>query len=129
MNVKKSARILLIDDDVDFVKATTKVLESRPYDVVTAYDGKEGLEKARLEKPDLVLLDILMPRVDGFAVADQFKKDQALARIPVVALTSFSDSYGQPFTFEVSDFIQKPVSPQDLLAMVEKHLARTKADR
>jgi len=122
--MKKPARILLIDDDVDFVKATTKVLESKPYEVIVAFDGKEGLEKARSEKPDLVLLDILMPKVDGFAVADQLKKDESLSNIPVVALTSFSDSYGQPFAFEVSDFIQKPVSPKDLLAKVEKHLER-----
>jgi len=122
--MKKTVRILLIDDDVDFVKATTKVLESKPYEVIVAFDGKEGLEKARSEKPDLVLLDILMPKVDGFAVADQFKKDESLSKIPVVALTSFSDSYGQPFAFEVSDFIQKPVSPKDLLAKVEKHLER-----
>jgi len=122
--MRKTVRILLIDDDVDFVKATTKVLESKPYEVIVAFDGKEGLEKARSEKPDLVLLDILMPKVDGFAVADQFKKDGSLSKIPVVALTSFSDSYGQPFAFEVSDFIQKPVSPKDLLAKVEKHLER-----
>ena len=122
--MRKTVKILLIDDDVDFVKATTKVLQSKPYEVIAAYDGKEGLEKARSEKPDLVLLDILMPKVDGFAVAEQFKKDQTLSKIPVVALTSFSDSYGQPFAFEVSDFIQKPVSPKDLLAKVEKHLER-----
>jgi two-component system alkaline phosphatase synthesis response regulator PhoP len=122
--MKKTVRILLIDDDVDFVKATTKVLESKPYEVIVAFDGKEGLEKARSEKPDLVLLDVLMPKVDGFAVADQFKKDESLSKIPVVALTSFSDSYGQPFAFEVSDFIQKPVSPKDLLAKVGKHLER-----
>jgi len=122
--MKKTTRILLIDDDVDFVRATTKVLESKPYEVIVAFDGKEGLEKARSEKPDLVLLDILMPKVDGFAVADQFKKDESLSKIPVVALTSFSDSYGQPFAFEVSDFVQKPVSPKDLLAKIEKHLGR-----
>jgi two-component system, OmpR family, alkaline phosphatase synthesis response regulator PhoP len=122
--MRKTVRILLIDDDVDFVKATTKVLESKPYEVIVAFDGKEGLEKARSEKPDLVILDILMPKVDGFAVADQFKKDESLSKIPVVALTSFSDSYGQPFAFEVSDFIQKPVSPKDLLAKVGKHLER-----
>jgi len=122
--MKKTTRILLIDDDVDFVRATTKVLESKPYEVIVAFDGKEGLEKARSEKPDLVFLDILMPKVDGFAVADQFKKDESLSKIPVVALTSFSDSYGQPFAFEVSDFVQKPVSPKDLLAKVEKHLGR-----
>ncbi|MDM8000504.1 MAG: response regulator [Dehalococcoidia bacterium] len=120
----KKARILLIDDDVDFVKATTKVLQSKPYEVIVAYDGKEGLEKARSETPDLVLLDILMPKVDGFGVAEQLRKDQSLSKIPVVALTSFSDSYGQPFAFEVSDFIQKPVSPKDLLEKVEKHLNR-----
>lgn len=122
--MKKGIRILLIDDDADFVKATTKVLESKPYEVIAAFDGKEGLEKARSEKPDLILLDILMPKVDGFAVAEQFRKDQVLSKIPVLALTSFSDSYGQPFAFEVSDFIQKPVSPRDLLAIVEKHLNR-----
>ena len=122
--MNKPIRILLIDDDVDFVKATMKVLQSKPYEVAVAHDGKEGLEKARTEKPDLVLLDILMPKVDGFAVADQFKKDQSLSNIPILALSSFSDSYGQPFAFEVSDFIQKPVSPKDLLAKVEKHLER-----
>ena len=121
---KNLRRILLIDDDVDFVKATTRVLQSKPYEVIAAYDGKEGLEKARSEKPDLILLDILMPKVDGFAVAEQFKKDQSLSKIPVLALTSFSDSYGQPFAFEVSDFLQKPVNPKDLLAKVEKHLER-----
>jgi two-component system alkaline phosphatase synthesis response regulator PhoP len=120
----KNIRILLIDDDVDFAKATTKVLQSKSYEVIAAHDGKEGLEKARSEKPDLILLDILMPKVDGFAVADQFKKDQSLSKIPVLALTSFSDTYGQPFAFEVSDFIQKPVSPKDLLAKVEKHLEK-----
>lgn len=122
--MNRTVRILVIDDDVDFVKATTKVLQSRPYEVIVAHDGKEGLEKARSEKPDLVLLDILMPKVDGFGVAEQLKKDQTLSKIPVLALTSFSDSYGQPFAFEVSDFIQKPVSPKDLLAKVEKHLER-----
>ena len=127
--MNKPIRILLIDDDVDFVKATTKVLQSKPYEVIAAHDGKEGLEKARTEKPDLVLLDILMPKVDGFAVADQFKKDQCLSKIPILALSSFSDSYGQPFAFEVSDFIQKPVSPKDLLAKVEKHLERLDSGR
>jgi two-component system alkaline phosphatase synthesis response regulator PhoP len=122
--MKKAVRILVIDDDVDFVKATTKVLQSKPYEVIVAHDGKEGLEKARSEKPDLVLLDVLMPKVDGFGVAEQLRKDQALSKIPVLALTSFSDSYGQPFAFEVSDFIQKPVSPKDLLAKVEEHLER-----
>jgi len=127
--MRRRAKILLVDDDVDFVEATLKVLESKPYEVVVAYDGKEGLEKAKNEKPDLVLLDILMPKVDGFAVADQFRKDRSLSGIPVLALTSFSDSYGQPFNFEITDFIQKPVTPKDLLAKVAKHLERLESGR
>lgn len=120
----KVAKILIVDDDVDFVEVTKTVLQSKSYEVVVAYDGKEGLEKAKSEKPDLVLLDILMPKVDGFAVADQFKKDPTLSKIPVLALTSFVESYGQPFQFDVSDFLQKPITPKDLLEKVGKHLAR-----
>ena len=122
--MEKKVKILLIDDDADFVVATRKVLESEPYEVVVASNGKEGLERAREENPDLILLDILMPVRDGFAAADEFKKDTALSKIPVLALTSFSDSSGQPFAFEVAEFIRKPVSPKDLLAIVEKHLKR-----
>ncbi len=60
----KRAKILLVDDDVDFVESTKMVLEKAPYDVVVAYEGNEGLQKAREEKPDLILLDIIMPVKD-----------------------------------------------------------------
>lgn len=119
----KRPRILLVDDDADFVQATRKVLESKAYEVVVAYNGNEGLQKARSEKPDLVLLDILMPVADGFTVAQKFGEDQSLSKIPVLALSSFSDSLGQPFPFKVSEHLRKPISPKDLLAKVEKHLA------
>jgi two-component system alkaline phosphatase synthesis response regulator PhoP len=117
-------KILVVEDDADFLKATVKVLESKPYDVITATNGKEGLQKAKEEKPDLVILDIMMPVTDGFEVAYQFGRNPALAKTPILALSSFADSSGQPFPFQVAEFLKKPVSPKDLLAKVADHLSR-----
>jgi len=119
---ERKRRILIIDDDPDFVEATTKVLKTKPYEVSVAFNGKEGLEKAKKEKPDLVLLDILMPVVDGFGVADEFNKSGTLRKIPVIALTSFSEALGQPFPFQVAEYVNKPVSPKDLLDKIQEHL-------
>ena len=117
-------KILIVDDDVDLVKAMSTVLKSKRYEVITGFNGEEGLQKARTEKPDLVLLDIMMPVMDGYDVAYHFKKDPVLSKIPVLALTSFSESSGQPFEFEVSEYIRKPIAPKDLLEMVGKHLKK-----
>jgi two-component system alkaline phosphatase synthesis response regulator PhoP len=123
--MKQRPKILLVDDDVDLVTVMRGALESKAYEVVVAYNGQEGLEKAKKEKPDLVVLDILMPVADGFVFADQFRKDPSLAKIPVLALTSFSESLGQPFAFEVSEYIVKPIKPRDLVAKVEEFLKKT----
>jgi two-component system alkaline phosphatase synthesis response regulator PhoP len=123
--MKGRPKILLVDDDVDLVKVMSGALESKAYQVIVAYNGQEGLEKARKEKPDLVVLDILMPIADGFVFADQFRKDPSLAKVPVLALTSFSESLGQPFPFEVSEYIVKPIKPRDLVAKVEEFLRKT----
>jgi two-component system alkaline phosphatase synthesis response regulator PhoP len=127
--MKQSPKILLVDDDVDLVKVMSGALESKAYEVIVAYNGQEGLEKARKEKPDLVVLDILMPVADGFTFADQFRKDPSLAKTPVLALTSFSESLGQPFPFEVTEYIVKPIKPRDLVAKVEQVLKRTETSR
>jgi two-component system alkaline phosphatase synthesis response regulator PhoP len=122
--MKQRPKILLVDDDVDLVKVMSGALESRAYEVIVAYNGQEGLEKARKEKPDLVVLDILMPVADGFTFADQFRRDPSLVKTPVLALTSFSESLGQPFPFEVTEYIMKPIKPRDLVAKVEQVLKR-----
>jgi two-component system alkaline phosphatase synthesis response regulator PhoP len=129
--VKKPARILLVDDDADFVASTKTVLESKNYEVIIAINGDEGLRKARTEKPDLILLDVIMPIEDGFTAAEQLKKDPQLANIPVLMLTSFStkgSGTGIPrsrgYTLEAEDYIEKPVTPKDLLAIVAKHLKK-----
>lgn len=127
--MERRAKILLVDDDPDFVEATKAVLESRPYEVITALGGEEGLKKAREEKPDLVLLDIIMPDIDGFQVCQQLKKDPQLSQIPVIMITSFSEKYmessigvSQGLSLEAEDFIDKPVAPAELLIRVEKWL-------
>ena len=129
--MEKRAKILLVDDDPDFVEATKVVLESKPYRVITALSGGEGLKKVREERPDLVLLDIIMPGVDGFQVCQQLKKDPQLAQIPVIMITSFSEKYmesslgvSQGLTLEAEDFIDKPVAPAELLIRVEKWLKK-----
>jgi two-component system alkaline phosphatase synthesis response regulator PhoP len=122
--MKQRPKILLVDDDVDLVKVMSGALESKAYEVIVAYNGQEGLEKARKEKPDLVVLDILMPVADGFTFADQFRKDPSLAKTPVLALTSFSESLGQPFPFDVTEYLVKPIKPRDLVAKVEEFLKR-----
>jgi two-component system alkaline phosphatase synthesis response regulator PhoP len=123
--MKQRPKILLVDDDVDLIKVMSGVLESKAYEVIVAYNGQEGLEKARKEKPDLVVLDILMPVADGFTFADQFRRDPALAKVPVLVLTCLSESLGQPFPFEVSEYIVKPIKPRDLVAKVEEFLKKT----
>jgi len=118
----KNYKILLVDDDPDFVKVITRILQSKAYQVISAGDGDEGLEKMRKEKPDLVLLDIMMPGMDGYIVADKINSDPALSQIPVVALTSFTESLGAPFAFKVAEYLQKTVKPEKLLQTVAKHL-------
>ena len=129
--MEKIAKILLVDDDADFVEATKTVLESRPYEVVVAIEGEDGLRKARSEKPDLILLDVIMPIKDGFTAAEQLKKDPALSKIPVLMLTSFSTKgpgTGIPLSrgleLEAEDYLEKPIDPKELLSKVEAYLKK-----
>lgn len=123
-------KILLVDDDKDFVAATKMVMESRSdYKVLTASDGVFGLPIAKAEKPDLIILDVIMPFENGFTVAKQFKADPEVARIPIIILTSFSQRIGetdislsQGMNLDAEDYIEKPVSPSELLRRVDRLL-------
>jgi len=120
-------RILVVDDDLVFVEATRAVLESKNYQVSVAYDGDEGLQKAREEKPDAIILDIIMPTKDGFTVCEQLKEDPELTGIPVLVLTSFASDKGKTnipesagLTLEAEDYLDKPVDPVELIDRIEK---------
>jgi two-component system alkaline phosphatase synthesis response regulator PhoP len=123
------AKILLVDDDPDFVEATRTVLESVPYEITVAYDGNEALVKVQEERPDLILLDIIMPTQDGFHVCEKLKSDPDLWHIPVIMLTSLSQhitdttySVQDGMMLEADDFIDKPVRPKELLARIARLL-------
>jgi len=127
----RQAKILIVDDDPVFIEATKAVLESKDYQVSTAYDGDEGLQKVQDERPDLIVLDIIMPTKDGFTVCEQLKSDPAFSEIPVLILTSFAEKKGETsipvsegLTLEAEDYIDKPVLPDELLSRIEKMLKR-----
>lgn len=124
-------KILVVDDDPDLVDATSIILKSKNYDVSVAYDGVEGLEKARNEKPDLIVLDVMMPQKDGYTLCKELKADPDLSRIPVLLLTAvvaniFTTRFTQQMGMETEadDFIDKPVEPQVLVERIEALLAK-----
>jgi DNA-binding response OmpR family regulator len=127
-------KILLIDDDPDFLAATKMVLESSPdYEVITASDAVFGLPIAKAERPDLIILDVIMPFEDGFTAAKQFKAELELDGIPIIILTSFSQRIGetnvsvaQGMELDAEDYIEKPVGPGELLRRVDKLLKERK---
>lgn len=120
------ATILLIDDDADFVEATRAVLESVPYEVLVAYNGDAGLAKARETRPNLIILDMVMPVKDGFQILEELASDPALARVPVMLLTALSNGMISPanagLVDAIADYIDKPIRPTELLQRVEKLL-------
>jgi CheY-like chemotaxis protein len=127
IGMTRRRHILLVDDDRDFIEATRAVLES-VCDVDVAYGGGEALDKARAARPDLILLDVIMPDEDGFAVCEKLKADPALAAVPVVMLTSLSDglsSTGQASRSPLAeDYMEKPVRPAELLRRVNTFLSK-----
>ena len=117
------AKILVIDDDADLSAVMKGVLDREDYIVIVAANGREGLAQARKEKPDLILLDVMMLVMDGFLFADEFNRDMAIAKIPVVAITSYVESpLGQPVPFDVAEYVSKPIKPKDLVALAKKYI-------
>jgi len=130
------AKILVVDDDPDIREALTMVLESQGYQVVTAEDGIEALADLKAEKPDLMILDLLMPKMDGFEVCKELRdpKWSKYADIPVLMLTSVREEASRRryeletgVELDVADYVEKPVAPQQLLHRVGQLLQRKSA--
>lgn len=114
-------KILLVDDDKAVVETVKFLLTADGYNVVTAQDGEEGLEKAKSENPDLILLDIIMPKVNGYQMAISLNNDPKLKKIPIVLLTATAQIAGSikiqtPAKYKVS----KPFSSDELLGTIKK---------
>ena len=122
-------KVLVVDDDPDEVQAMKVVLEERGYVVQDARNGEEGLERARREMPDLVILDVMMTRGDeGFDVCRTLKADRDLKSIPVILLTALKERTGFDFKpqagneewLPADEYLDKPVKPEELLAKVKR---------
>jgi CheY-like chemotaxis protein len=126
-----SKKVLLIDDDVDLVAANTAVLEAEGYTVVSANDGAAGIDMAKAEKPDLVILDVMMAHdTEGFEVSRKMRDLPELRKTPIILLTGIKQAMSLPFRFEpdqdwlpVKVILEKPVQPARLIAEVSKYLA------
>ena len=116
-------RILCIEDEPEMIDLTRLVLEREGFEVLGAVGGQRGLEVVRREKPDLVLLDLMMPDIDGWEVYRQMKADVELARIPVVVVTARAQSIDKVLGLQVAkvdDYITKPFGPKELLASIQR---------
>ena len=129
----KKEKVLIIDDDPDIVQAMKVVLESKLYQVSVAKSGDEGLKKAKLEKPGIVILDVMMETNDkGFDVARFLKNDPVLKNIPILMLTaikektglSFEEEAGDPDWLPVDGYCEKPLKPDELISKVEALLGK-----
>ena len=133
--MEERCKILLVDDDPDVLTAITEILESRDYVVVTARDGEQALEKLKEEKPDLMILDLLMPRMNGFAVCKELQDPSwsEYSDIPILILTAVTEGASRRRyqletgrTLDVDDYIEKPVDMYTLLDRVAILLKRHK---
>lgn len=117
-------KILLVDDSPTAILYEQMVLGQGPYDLVTANDGEEALEKAVDEQPDLILLDVLMPKVQGFDVLRMLREQETTQSIPVIMVTTLGEMQDleEGFSGGCNDYITKPIDAQELLARVESWL-------
>jgi CheY-like chemotaxis protein/MinD-like ATPase involved in chromosome partitioning or flagellar assembly len=120
-------KILIIDDDVDTLRLVGLMLQRQGYQVVAASNGSQGLTKAMEDRPDLILLDVMMPDMDGYEVTRRLRKDPATATIPILMFTAKTQLDDKVTGFEVGadDYLTKPTHPTELQAHVKALLART----
>ena len=124
---RAKTKVLIVDDDPDYVETLKVMLEHNDYQVVVAYDGSQGLREAIEEKPDLIVLDVMLPDRDGYAVCSDLKNDPRCASIPIVIATAVGSRFSHPdYAFDIAfghradDYIEKPVNPDELLSRLNK---------
>jgi DNA-binding response OmpR family regulator len=122
---KKKKRVVCIEDEPEMIDLVRLILGRKGFEVIGANGGIDGLETVRREKPDLIILDLMMPDMDGWEVYQQVKADEELKDIPVVVVTAKAQSIDKVLGLhiaKVDDYITKPFGPQQLLESVEKNL-------
>jgi DNA-binding response OmpR family regulator len=130
--MSKKAKILLVDNDVDFIDLNRAILENNGFEVAVAYSGQEVMDKVRFEEPDLIVLDLMLERHDtGFRVAKALKADPIFSKTPILMVTAVGSETGTEFSQELDgywmkteDYASKPISPEDLVKRINDLLAR-----
>jgi len=125
-------KVLMIDDDPEFVEAISNLLDAKGYDVQSASNGKDGVAKAKVIHPDIILLDVMMgTKNEGFNVARELHDDDKLRDTPIVLLTGIRREMNLPFGFEpdetwlpVKRVLEKPVKPEVLLNAISEHIKK-----
>jgi CheY-like chemotaxis protein len=139
-NSPKAKRVLIVDDDPDVVRYLEMLLQDQGYETSSAFDGREAMEVARRERPDLVTLDISMPEVSGTKVYRELRADSELATIPVIIITAIVGFDGDPYAYEKfishrrrvpppEGFFPKPIDVETFLATVRDLLGEPVAHR
>jgi CheY-like chemotaxis protein len=118
------ARVLVVDDEADIVSTVKYRLEFNEFEVVTAANGKEGLEKAASEKPDIILLDISMPVMNGHEMLERLKNSPDIKDIPVIVVSAFSDAkdIAKAAELGIADYVTKPFDYTDLMGKITNAL-------
>jgi two-component system, cell cycle response regulator DivK len=122
-------KILVIEDNDQNLYLVQFILEKHGYEVFAARDGQEGITMAESINPDLILLDIQLPVMDGYAVARQIRINVELAQIPIIAVTSYAMAGDREKTIEAgcNGYIEKPINPDTFMQQIEQHLPSTEA--
>ena len=120
-------KILAVDDEPDALELIEFNLKNSGFDVITAQDGKEALNQVRKKAPDLILLDLMLPEVDGLELCKAFRRDPATAPIPIIMLTARAAEIDRVLGLELGadDYVTKPFSPRELVLRVKKLLERS----
>jgi len=120
-------RVVCVEDEPEMIDLIRLILSRKGFEVIGANGGKQGLETIREQKPDLVLLDLMMPDMDGWEVYQQMKADKEITDIPVIVVTAKAQSIDKVLGLhiaKVDDYISKPFSPQELLDSVDQVLKK-----
>jgi len=117
-------RILLVDDEKDLVRAVTFRLELEGYKIIQAFDGQEALEKAKKEKPDLIILDLMLPKINGYKICGLLKTNSRYRMIPIIMFTARAQEADQRLSKEAGAdaYITKPFEPAALLDKIRELL-------
>lgn len=124
-------RILVVDDEINIVMVLEARLTGSGYEVITASDGQEGLQKARAEKPDLIILDVMLPKIDGYKVCRMLKSDEVYRGIPIILLSARTQESDKEIGWQqgADRYLTKPFRPEELLQTIEELLPKQNSPR